>query len=72
MVVEAGARLVSITIMVPSVVSQFDFEFTSQVQSHVLVAVLNFTKSLLQLTAEKEIVPPDIPGSGSSVQLTES
>jgi hypothetical protein len=41
MVVEAGARSVSTTILVPSVVSQFyDAEFTSQGQFHILVAAL--------------------------------
>ena len=40
MVEEAGALLVSTTILVPSVVSQFDLELTSQGQFHILVAVL--------------------------------
>jgi hypothetical protein len=51
MVVEAGARVVSITILVPSVVSQFDFELTSQGQFHVLVVESKYERLLLQFIA---------------------
>jgi hypothetical protein len=43
---EAVAKLVSITNLVPSVLSQFyDKEFTSQGQFHVLVAVSKYEMS---------------------------
>ena len=42
LVEETGARLVSTIIFKPSVLSQLDFEFTSQGQFHVLVVVSKY------------------------------
>ena len=69
---EAGARLVSTTIFVPSVVSQFDLELTAQGQFHVLDVELKYTKSCQQSITKVENTPPVKSGSGSSIQFTES